>query len=443
MTLGLTATDACAGYPLLGTATAFYSTQEQDGVVIRNRTGHTRLGAFGQGQAPGPVAVHSQAELRIAPDGLVASLSHEESVTVTVGAETEPRFHATVDATVRRGSTAAFEVAGTLPDTRSFDHIDRNGANLDLEKRMDEQMIGDFTLTELEQGLAGYALTPAKMPDGWVTRAMLLVRTNPAYATRLVELFERPGMTTRGRSLIMDILASAGNPEAQAAMCDALSTDAAHQDEGAFTSLLQRLSFVQRPTGATVQFLEHQVDAASSSRHRTAAVYALGAAVGNTAMAGGDVAEANGKLLAGLHAAKDPEDRSVMIAALGNAGLPANLPKIAEYADDEDAAVRRTVAPAMRRTDTQDARKVLTSLVSDTDSRVAKTAIDTLKTQSLDEDAMKSLETAVSGEDFNHGALDSELVTLLASHTQQSESRDHMLDSLLSRTRDAQLASRI
>ena len=68
----------------------------------------------------------------------------------------------------------------------------------------------------------------------------------------------------------MDILASAGNPEAQAAMCDALSTAAAHQGENAFTSPLQRLSFVQRPTGATVQFLEHQVDAATSTRHRSA-----------------------------------------------------------------------------------------------------------------------------------------------------------------------------
>jgi len=64
-------------------------------------------------------------------------------------------------------------------------------------------------------------------------------------------------------AFVCDMLASAGNPEAQAAMRDALSSEAAHVDPERFPGLLQRFSFVKEPTVETMAFLDSVMSTSS------------------------------------------------------------------------------------------------------------------------------------------------------------------------------------
>ena len=90
-------------------------------------------------------------------------------------------------------------------------------------------------------------------------------------------MFQKPGMSSNGRAFICDLLSSAGTPEAQAALRDALGSDAALSDPERYPAMLQRFSFVMKPTPETTTFLETQM-AAGKGVDRLAAAHSLGAA---------------------------------------------------------------------------------------------------------------------------------------------------------------------
>ena len=83
-------------------------------------------------------------------------------------------------------------------------------------------------------------------------------------------------------------------------------------------------------------------------------------------------------LASALDAAKSLTARSSYLSALGNAGDAAQTPRIAKHARDEDPAVRRSVASALRKTDDPAARSTLMSLASDPSEDVQVAAVEAL-----------------------------------------------------------------
>ena len=80
----------------------------------------------------------------------------------------------------------------------------------------------------------------------------------------LAIVFEDERTTDDRRTLILDLLASAGTPEAQIVMRRLLALGVARRDSRTFASFVQRLGFMERPDGATLRFV---INVYAQSKH--------------------------------------------------------------------------------------------------------------------------------------------------------------------------------
>jgi len=427
----------------LGKAQAFYVADESAPLTAkRSRAAYLGLKAFAMGPAPGKPDLQSDGLVKLAEAGHVESVSTDESITVNDGGA-DPRFSATVKVQLQLKHITKFEPAAIAFTKGRFEEV-RPGEVLtgeQVQRKMWEAMVGSMTLSDVESGIATYAMRGISPQEGWLTRAVLLLKMNPAYAARLSDMFQKPGMSSDGKAFICDLLSSAGTPAAQTAMRDALSSEAAHADADRYPGMLQRFSFVKEPTPETMAFLEARLDA-DKGNDRLAAARSLGAAAGHLRSAGKDYAGYNGKLLAGLKNAASPEEKRAMVGSLGNVGAPENIPVLAEMTQDESPDVRRAVARAMRKNDAPEARNVLFDLVNDSDVSVGQAALSTLAEQTLEGDDVDRLEQTITAESFNTG-LDQSVVSLLSKMPKDEGARTRMLDAILARTRDARTAARV
>ena len=426
----------------LGKAQTFYVSDGSPLTARRNRASYSGLRAFAMAPAPGTTDLTSDGSVELSEAGHLESLTTEESITVKDG-DPDPRFTASLNVSLRKKSVTRFDAHAIAFTKGRFEEV-KPGEVLSgeqLTRKMWQDMVGEMTLSDVEQGIASYALSGLSPQEGWMTRAVLLLRLNPAYAARLADLFQDPGTNANGRAFICDMLASAGNPEAQAAMRDALSSDAARVDPERYPGLLQRFSFVKEPTPETMAFLD-SVMSTSSGVDRLAAAHSLGAAAGHLRTTGGDYAPHNAKLIDNLKNAGSADERRAMVGSLGNVGAPENVPVLAEMTSDEHPEVRRAVARAMRKVDAPEARDVLFDLIGDTDLGVGEAALATLGDQTLGKEDLERLESSVTSAGFNP-ALDQQVVSLLSGEGKDEAARNRMLDAILARTSDARTAARV
>ena len=296
-----------------GDANVHYEVEALDPPRVgRTRTEYTRVAA-----APGRKATMSAGELssrlEIVLDAarrLVSSLTDDEDILLK-----DPANHA---AAVLSTNTH-FEM--TLRDVSTFDlatsqapalaQLDaRTPGQLTVGPSADEQIkaqrIRGLTAAELHDTLLAYA--GGGLPPGdFLWRATGFLKAHPEACLDLAGLFESPRMSSRGREQLLEILASAGTPEAQGAMRVALESSVAHGDKAEWDRLVQRFSFVQHPTTDSMSFVTASYEDARSGSDRAAAAYALGASAGNLARSGGDaqaVRAARETLMAGLKSAK-------------------------------------------------------------------------------------------------------------------------------------------
>jgi hypothetical protein len=225
-----------------------------------------------------------------------------------------------------------------------------------------------------------------------VTAAVALLRLDPSLCGALVQMFERPGASLATRALLLDLLASAGHAQAQAAMREALASPAARTDATGYGVLLQRLGMVLAPERETVDFA-YAAYAPSRGDARSAAAFALGATLGARGPARSDpmLEKYADRLRADLRAAKEADSRVALLAALGNAGNPRDAALIAGYARDDDAAVRRQAALSLRRERTPEARSTLFAMLRDPESSVGGAALSSLADEGLRADDARTL----------------------------------------------------
>ncbi len=236
----------------------------------------------------------------------------------------------------------------------------------DLDRRLLEQRAEGFSSEQLIDDLKKLG-NGGRMPnhDRWLWQAVGRLRLQPETAAELERTFLDGDANTTRRMLIMDLLASAGTKDAQAAMLRLLDSEVvAKMPEAGL--LQQRLSFVTKPEPETTRWLESRFER-TQGEHRAAAAASLGAAAGHLA-ADGKTAEAtrlNARLTSSLEAAKDGEARETLLAALGNAGLPQNRELLERSLHAAEHGERRAALLALRKDESPEATSAIIGAASD------------------------------------------------------------------------------
>jgi hypothetical protein len=361
------------------------------------RADYVRLDALPMGTVADHVETGGALVVRLR-DGRVESLVGEDTVSAT----------ATDGRTVLDART---HVSLTLTDVGRFDpradadalaaraRVPAEGPDESpaLERRLLEARVDGLTMealvdTVLEFGDGG------TMPDHnrWLWRATGLLTLHPERCAELVTMFGDPNLTPAARGLLADLLANAGHPQAQAALRRMLDQDAARSD-AAGPALLQRAALLENPTAETLDWALSRMEQDEGALGEAALVTA-GAVAGQRALQGDTegAAEANTRLLGRLERAKTPRARELAVLALGNAGLPQNLPRLAALARDPEPDVRSAVATALRKTSTDEARGTLLGLLTDSDDEVQRAAGRGMARQSLDADSLAVIAAGVA-----------------------------------------------
>ncbi|WP_437973275.1 HEAT repeat domain-containing protein [Sorangium sp. So ce295] len=403
-----------------GASVVRYAQDEQD--LTRERVRYSSFDAFSN---PGPASLR------------VRELRGGSSIRVHGGAiervESEERVR--VD-----GPDGASELDGRARFELRLVRVDRGeaapaGIAFDAPHPAGEPIVGADTLRELlaqrVDGLTRERLLSdlAQFGNGgvmpahtrWLWRATGLLEREPTIARDLAKLALEPGATDKARVLIMDLLASAGHEEAQAAMRAVLASPALARSP-LRAPLVQRVSFLEAPTSETADavwdaFQDGQrqgyADLAYASAHALAA--ASGAASAN-----GDAATANAlvaRLGREIASAETPEARAALLGSLTNARSPEVLAIAEPYTASEDAALREASAEALRRVDTPEAKDLLITLARDTAVEVQSTALAALRDRTLTATDWRDLAAAMSEGRFG-SALDGTLLTLATSQAQ-------------------------
>jgi hypothetical protein len=206
---------------------------------------------------------------------------------------------------------------------------------------------------------------------------------HPEAARELLALYRSPGASADARARVLDLLASVGHDEAQAAMRAALGDPGALAGGGvAARHLYQRLGLLEHPNPETAEMVAGHYRALQSSGSLEAELttaYSLAAIAGKLAR-GDDEARSlaaayNAELAGGLRSTTDPTELAHRVAALGNARLAENIAVFSDLAQHESPAVRREVAQALGKVETESPPDALLGLMSDADPVVQRNAV--------------------------------------------------------------------
>lgn len=265
----------------------------------------------------------------------------------------------------------------------------------DASDRVLDQRIAGLTAERLLSDLETYRDAPS-LPDHnrWFWRATGLLRKQPELCWKLAPLFADAG-NLDARARILNLLVGAGTPQAQEVLRQLISSASRERYPG-HELLLQRLSLVAAPTEETIRFAE-ALFRSGSPGERGADAFVLGAVAGN-AFTSGDVERARAAasfLLDELAHADNPAQQSILLEALGNAGIPDALETIARFAISEHPEVRASAAEALRSVPGERSRELLLQLVRDTHPAPQAKALLSLHEKGVGRRDLESLEDLV------------------------------------------------
>ncbi len=366
--------------------------------IRKKRAAYTQLDAWPFDDPP-PHTVTGEARLVLDRDGNIEELHERE--TLVAGDELTSHFSMRAKLTLERAFVG--EPPTDLRDAAPGE-VGEESKRAELEERTRgfdmEQLIGDLHLfvAAPKEG----DLRWAWIADGYLT---LHPEECAVLAKRMADL------ETPVRSAAIDLLASVGTKEAQAALVGAFSDGtianpaegpAAAQQRLEYAELLQSLGQIQEPTQETVQFL---VTSYQRAKHEHDLPVQAAAAIALSGVLAG-VAEPQARSLArvlalDLQNATHVTLRRALIDALGNAATESE--SIVRYADDEDVHVRVAVANALRKVDGPKERATLLTLLADSESFVQHRAISSLARRQLGAAELGTIRKLVEGGTIERG----------------------------------------
>lgn len=342
--------------------------------------------------------VHSEGELVFGGDGVLQSLSSDDSITFLRGDQLQLSAHDVFSLSLVRTLERQNE---TADPALGKDWISRAPGQPDTAPQASDAAtararIGSLTLESVKETLARYA-KGGHASDKWLWQVAELLRQHPEYAYALEGLGTDPDISFRGRAMVMDVLTSAGTPEAQDVMREVVGASAEFGEVKDYVELVQRFLFVTDPTEESLDFLFSDYTDRSGDRQRSAA-NALGALAGrlHRAEKSAEALEVADRLRSDLRAAENPRDRVALVMALGASGLPDNAHVLGEFLDDPVVDVRVALAGAMKGLERDTAQQHLVTLAKDDNPRVLRAALATLSEIEGDASVVESLATLAS-----------------------------------------------
>lgn len=438
-----------------GRATAAYVRLDRPRSVGRTRTSYAAILALPDDAQEGArQALDAHGEASLGPGGDLQALDDDERLVVTLREGVQPALVAVSHFHLAQRDTRTFDAADVVALDRSALEAHHPGERLDAtpgtERQLLEGFAGHLTLEELLDGVR-VAMVTGRPARGLASRATALLRLRPELADALGALFTEGSLTYAGQGLVLDILASAGTPRAQASMRAALASRAARKSEAGYGLLVQRLSFVAEPDAETLAFLAHAYAGAARGARtgdRLATAQSLGAAAAHLARSPREAEREAARrqieaLAADARAARGPEERAALIGAVGNAGSHDSLPLLGAMKGDPDDRVRAAVALALRKDPSAESRAMLLELVTDAEATVSGAALDALGYQRLGEGDVRAVASLVTAGRTPPEA-DPMLVTFASKHVDAGPPARAMLEAMLARAGDdARHAQRI
>lgn len=303
------------------------------------------------------------------------------------------------------------------------------------------------TIEDVIGGISGASTGGLQsLEKGWLVRSSAFLELHPELLGEVAVRFEDEGLGRGGRIAILDLLAATGGEEAQKVLMKTLDGATARGDD-ARLEYIQRIMLVQSPTTTTSRELRERFtrsEATGDAQTAFAEAHALGAVAGRLAAqgAGAEAKAAVDTLAHALDQAKTPDAKAAYLSALGNAGSPKEIVRIASHANDDDATVRRSVASALRKTDEPQARKTLVTLAKDSDPDVQVAALASIGEHPVDDAEQRDLARLLDTPQLA-GQSEAQLTTLLLRQGPPSPEVRASLEHLLSRTEDPRLAAQI
>jgi hypothetical protein len=377
----------------------------------------------------------------------------------TVARLSEKRqLHAGID-----GAPAMFDATASFAAERAKE-VDFKSAALDqneltsklpgeifeneADKRASLERLADgATIEDVLGGISGSPAPDTQGPaKGWLVRSSALLELHPELLAEVAVRFEDDELGASGRMAILDLLAATGGNAAKSTLLRVLDSPVARDDQARLT-FVQRLMLVEEPNSEMARTLRSRF-ASSQTAGDAEMAYAEAHVLGAMARrlgARGAHAEAKASvdaLATALDKANAPASRAAYLSALGNAGDPSQVSRIAKHARDEDANVRRSVASALRKTNDRASRETLVTLAKDSNEEVQVAAIDSLAHHPIDPTEQHELAQLLDAPNLG-GEAEAQLATLLLRQGPPSPAVRGSLEHLLERTEDPRLAARI
>jgi hypothetical protein len=344
--------------------------------IARSLRGYARFDAHPSDVAPD---VDGRLEIELDDAGVPLTIAGNEEVWTRPLEAERDGFHSATSFALERLATTHEELAA--PKLDELDAIDPRARPDDEDSRraMAQRFAGDLEAIDVAMAVHAAASGLPPTPELLVQETGRL-RGWPELAEELAPMFDSY-VEPSARTLVIDLLASGGTPEAQAVMRRVLD-DAEVRALPQYGSWLQRFSFVWRPQPATVAFLVATHDRAITERddaNRRAVLYPLGT-VAARVLAVDPVMAAmlRSRIATELDIAETDEDRVAAIAGLGNAGAREDEPRVLAHEGDASPDVRAAVATALRHSDSAASTGALLRLVDDRDPLVAAAALSVL-----------------------------------------------------------------
>lgn len=363
------------------------------------------------------------------------------------------------------GAPALLDTSGTFEaEERHEGDADGDDVALD-EKRFTSKLPGEpfesaadkhASLVRLSSGASmdeivgvvhgATALGTQGAPRGWLVRSTAYLELHPEAVDDLAARFQDEDLGAKGRVALLDVLASTGGDHAQATLLRELDTAAAREGETRI-DYVQRVMLVEQPNVATATALRERfvkAQGAGDPEMAYAEAHVLGSVAEKLAAQGQrSEAKATTDLVAkALDAAKTPDAQAAYLAALGNAGAPTQVSRIAKHARDDDANVRRAVASALRKTSDDESKSTLLALAKDADEDVELTALSSISEQPIDAGEVRQLASLLDTPQLGDHA-EGALTTLLLRQGPLTPDVQASLERLLARTEDPRTAAQI
>jgi hypothetical protein len=427
-----------------GLAEARY--QWDDGRIERRRLRYETLTVLGDRPcADCTQSLASAGAIELDPRGLVHRILDDETLRV-VGASAGELAATETHLDLRLAAIAAFDPPDEVADgDLELSHLGQPIEGARLEAELLASRVGGLKVPELLAEIDRYGAGSGSLPRGFISRASGLLIQHPELCARLARTASRADASTRTRALLLDLLASAAHPQAQAAMREVLESAAVRTDP-AYPTLLERLAFLPRPERASTELVQKRLQAAQAAGEpelARAAAHTLGALAGALTRSGeGELGhELHAQLASLLGQARTTEDKQALLAALGNANLPEGVDTLVGYAHADEPALRAQAALALRASEADVARQALLRSASDADAGVESAALAALSTRRLAPGELGSVGAAVTA-NATSPELDGDFVTLLARNARSAEDVAAPLEHIAARTSNPRLRGR-